>query len=258
MQFPSAPFPFLAHVISLLSGEHAIPVDQLSAPRHETVLEYLCAIIDDDALQSACPGIPLERSAELRRIASTQLAVIQRAQHRTRVPPSPGAGPPPFSPDRASKNPLDRRWAFNGTTCASIGSERVSVQLWLETIIAEFKGNRILDGQLQGQYMRQLVDSPLRDQLACKIEELTEVKAAVEAGEATLEGPTRVTMPPRSSPAPTRAMLWPVITRPAVPRGVAARSSQTRCPAPSWPSAPPPPTVASRAKPAASLHSSAS
>ena len=181
---PLAPFALLASVTQMITGED-VPVSQLDKTSYEPCMDYICEIIDDGSISSVIPNFPPERCDGLRRTAMLNLKAIRRRIHGNNAPAP--AAPAPLPPDRVGRNPLDKRWTFNGTTCAQIAAVRVSPQLWLETILAELKGAGVLDGILQGQYMRQLLDSPLRDQLVRKIEELPDVKAAVEAGTATLE-----------------------------------------------------------------------
>ena len=157
---PRAPFALLAYVMSLITGE-TVPVSQLDKPSSEPCMEYICAIIDDGSISSVLPAFSPERCSELHCTATFHLNAIRR-RIRDGISPTPAA-PPPRPSVSLGKNPLDKCWAFNGTTCAQIAAPRVSPQLWLETILAEFKGAGILDGVLQGQYMRQLLASPLRD-----------------------------------------------------------------------------------------------
>ncbi len=72
----------------------------------------------------------------------------------------------------------DKRWAFNGTTCARLaGSGKVSVLFWLESLQSALRVELgIHEGKLQGQYLRQLVEGPILDQLLRKIEELPDLQ----------------------------------------------------------------------------------
>lgn len=183
---PAAPLAFLAFVTSLVVGDE-VPVSALSDAHHDTSMEYICAIIDDQSIRHELPAVPPERYSELLRAAQLNLSTIRRRFPGIGGPPPTAATPPP-PPDRVDRNPLDERWRFNGKTCERITPPpgRVSVQLWLETIHAELLGLGVRDGAQQGRFMRQLLDNPLREQLVRRIQELPDVDAAVQAGTATL------------------------------------------------------------------------
>ena len=96
-----------------------------------------------------------------------------------------------------------------------------------------------------GQYLRQLVDGPILDQLLRKIEELPDLQSAAASR------PSR-TRRLRSFPArtQTRPPSRPATTRPHARGATPARSSPTQWRGPSLPSGPPPPTVVSPWTPA--------
>jgi hypothetical protein len=64
---------------------------------------------------------------------------------------------PPAAPLAASRNPLADHWKYDGSRCAALGTEPVSVHFWLEQIIHEFHGQGVANGVTQGQDMRRLL-----------------------------------------------------------------------------------------------------
>jgi hypothetical protein len=118
-------------------------------------------------------------------MAAISLDTIRR---RSSTPPSRSStsAAAAATPLRPRDKPLDREWAFSGTSCPRIAVPRVSVQLWLETILAEFKGQGVHDPVIQGQYMRSLISSPLREKLNNKIAVLPAIQAAIDSSTATL------------------------------------------------------------------------
>ena len=77
----------------------------------------------------------------------------------------------------------NKRWAFNGTTCAHLaGSGKVSVLFWLESLQSVLRcklGTH--EGKVQGQYLRQLWTN------SRKIEDLPNLQAAAAQGTAIFE-----------------------------------------------------------------------
>ena len=181
------PLALLAQVLQSIAG-HEIPVANLSDPTSETALVYLLAIIDDGTVREEVPQIPNSWHASLRRTAATALDTLR---HRITGPlPSITAAPHPSVTARLEPrlNPLDQqRWAFDGSHCAGISAERVTHHVWLEAVLEELKGSRVHDPVLQGQFMRQMIVGPLHFRLLQQIQELPDVRAAVNAGSATFE-----------------------------------------------------------------------
>ncbi len=87
------------------------------------------------------------------------------------------AHPPATDRTDPRRNPLDhQRWAFDGSHCAGISAERVTTHVWLEAVL---KGSRVQDPVLQGQFMRQLIVGQLHSRLLRQIQELPDIRAAV-------------------------------------------------------------------------------
>ena len=175
----------LLYVAQLLTGEPDLTIRQLASPDYEGAVAYIRAIIDNGDIRSEFPNIPADRYAALRLAADQQLGLSARS---TVAPASPG-GSSLLASDLAGAVRQDKRWAFNGTSCARLaGSGKVSVLFWLESLQSALRGELgILDGKLQGQYLRQLVEGPILDQLLRKIEELPDLQAAAANGTATFE-----------------------------------------------------------------------
>ncbi len=113
------------------------------------------------------PQIPNSWHTSVRhgRTAATALDTLR---HRSAGPLPSLAGATTHAPatdstdPQARRNPLDQqRWAFDGSHCAGISAERVTTHVWLEAVLDELKGSRVQDPELQGQFMRQLIVSPL-------------------------------------------------------------------------------------------------
>jgi hypothetical protein len=182
------PLALLAQVLESIAGQE-IPVSNLSDPTSETALVYLLAIIDDGSAREELPQIPNSWHTSLRRTAATALDTLR---HRVAgpLPSITAATAHPVATDRLDprRNPLDQqRWAFDGSQCAGISAERVTNHVWLEAVLEELKGSRIQDPVLQGQFMRQMICGPLHFRLLQQIQELPDVRAAVNAGSATFE-----------------------------------------------------------------------
>ena len=182
------PLALLAQASHSIAG-HEIPVSNLSDPTSETALVYLITIIDDGSAREEVPQIPNSWHPSLRRTAATALATL-RQRVAGPLPPLAAATAHPFATDCTDprRNPLDQqRWAFDGSHCAGISAERVTNHVWLEAVLEELKGSRVQDPVLQGQFMRQMIFGPLHFRLLQQIQELPDVRAAVNAGSATFE-----------------------------------------------------------------------
>ena len=182
------PLALLAQALQSIAG-HEIPVANLSDTSSETALVYLLAIIDDGSVREELPQIPNSWHTSLRRTAATALDTLR---HRSAgpLPSFAGATAHPPTTDRIDprRNPLDQqRWAFDGSHCAGISAERVTTHVWLEAVLDELKGSRVQDPVLQGQFMRHLIVGPLHARLLQQIQELPDIRAAVNAGSATFE-----------------------------------------------------------------------
>ena len=175
----------LIHVVQLLTGESDLTIRALSSPDYEGTVAYICAVIDTGNPSSEFPDVPADRYAALRLAAEQQLRLYARS---TSAPASPGSASLLASEIAGAIRP-DKRWAFNGTSCARLaGSGKVSVLFWLESLQSALRGELgIHEGRIQGQYLRQLVEGPILDQLLRKIEELPDLQAAAATGTATFE-----------------------------------------------------------------------
>ena len=167
------------------------PNTMIADPATEVALELLVAFLTTAQHEQLAPDesiafVPASRYASLLTAAQRTLASIQRQS--AAPPPSPARSPASPGPAHP-KNPLPKEWAFNGTHCAALGRDAVPIQYWLERLIAELEGQGFTcaaHGVTQGFFMRQLLRSPLSEQLWPKIELLPEVRAAVASGTATL------------------------------------------------------------------------
>ena len=151
-------------------------------------MAFICAVIDNGAIRSEFPDVPADRYAALRLAAEQQMRLYARS---TIAPSSPG-GASLLASEIAGAIRPDKRWAFNGTSCARLaGSGKVSVLFWLESLQSALRGELgIHEGRIQGQYLRQLVEGPILDQLLRKIEELPDLQAAAATGTATFKDTT--------------------------------------------------------------------
>jgi len=177
----------LQQCIVNVGGPHTAIAD----PATEVALELLVAFLaqaqdaplpPDESI--AC--VPASRYTALRLAAQCTLDRIRLTFAPPPEPPARStASPGPSHP----KNPLSKDWAFNGTHCAALGRDAVPVQFWLARLINELEGQGFTcdaHGVTQGFFMRQLLRSPLSEQLCPKIELLPEVRAEVASGTAPL------------------------------------------------------------------------
>lgn len=169
----------LVYCLQLLTGHLDLSLSQLSSPEYEGSVTYLCAIVDDGDIRRELPEVPPERYSALKRAAESHCRLY------TRSPAAPALAA--ASEVASDLHRLDKRWSYNGTTCARLGANKVSVTFWLEALQSDLQGIGIRDGKAQGRCLRQLVDGPTRDNLVRKISELPELRLAVERGEATFE-----------------------------------------------------------------------
>ena len=104
-------------------------------------MAFICAVIDNGAIRSEFPDVPADRYAALSLAAEQQMRLYA-------IRP-------------------ERRWAFNGASCAGLaGSGKVSVLFWLESLQSALRSELgIHEGRIQGQYLGQLVEGSILDQL---------------------------------------------------------------------------------------------
>ena len=158
----------MVYCIQLITGHLDLTLPQLSSPEYEGSMTYLLAILEDGEIRRELPEVPPERYAALKK-------AVEKHIH---IPPAPA---PAVPSEVASDLPrLDKRWSYNGTTCARLGASKVSVTFWLEALQADLQGIGIRDGKAQGRCLRQLVEGPTRDNLVRKISEIPELHTAVE------------------------------------------------------------------------------
>ena len=106
----------LLYVVQLLTGEHNLTVRHLASPDYEGAVAFICAVIDNGQAHSEFPEIPPDRYAALRLAADQQL----RLYARPAAPPASPGGSSLLASDLAGAVRPDKRWAFNGTTCARL------------------------------------------------------------------------------------------------------------------------------------------
>jgi hypothetical protein len=123
--------------------------------------------------------------------------------------------------------------------------------VWLKAVLEELKGSRVQDPVLQGQFMRQMIFGPLHFRLLQQIQELPNVRAAVNAGSATFEHYAAAIIA-------TTVLSSKAITRPLGLSYDRGSGLSTLSSAPSWHFGLLPLTAASRPPPVASGQSSAS
>ena len=96
-----------------------------------------------------------------------------------------------------------------------MGSGKVSVLFWLESLQSALRGELgIHEGKIQGQYLRQLVEGPILDQLLRKIEDLPDLRAAAATGTATFEDSDYHDAAALTVTGPPDEARWPATTRP--------------------------------------------
>ena len=107
-------------------------------------------------------------------------------------PPSPSpvdhrspSAAPPVALDRPWHG-LSDDWRYNCTVCPAIGPHPIPVQYLLDQLIPELLCQGITDCVLQGQVMRQLLCSELREMLLRLIDPIPPLQAIVSTGRATL------------------------------------------------------------------------
>ena len=173
--------------LALLGGPNTTLTDPAIEVALELLVQFLTTAQDEQLAPDECIAfVPASRYAALLAAAKTTLASIQR--HAAPPIPSPARSPAPQGPSHP-KNPLSKDWAFDGTHCAALGHDAVPIQYWLARLLAELEGQGFTcdaHGVTQGFFMRQLLRSPLSEQLWPKIELLPQVRAAVASGTATL------------------------------------------------------------------------
>jgi hypothetical protein len=165
---------------------HEIPV---ADPTSKTAPVYLLAIIDDGIVREEVPQIPNSWHTSLHRTAATALNTLQHLI----AGPLPSLAAATNNPSATHRmdhrsNPLDQQlWAFDGSHCQGISAEQVTKHVWLEAVLEEHKGSRVQDPVLQGQFMFQMIFGQLHFCLLQQIQELPDVRAAVNARSATFE-----------------------------------------------------------------------
>ena len=155
-------------------------------PNYEGSVNYLRIIIENGKIATEIPEVPEARYEELFCAATEQLKLYERPL-TAGAPPSPG-GASLWASDIAGAPRVDQKWAYNGTTCARLGSGKISVLFWLDQLLSALRGEyNIKDGKQQGLFLRQLVEGPVLNQLTRKIEELPDLRRAADQGEATFD-----------------------------------------------------------------------
>ena len=170
----------------LVTSEADLTVSQLRSPNYEGSVNYLRVILENGEIASEIPEVPAERYDALLCAALEQLKLYERPSAASAAP-SPG-NTSLWASDITGVPRVDRQWAYNGTTCARLGSGKISVLFWLDRLLSALHGEySIHDGKQQGLLLRQLVEGPVLNQLTCKIEELPDLRRAAEQGEATFD-----------------------------------------------------------------------
>jgi len=176
----------LLFCLRVITADEDLTVAQLRNPTYEGSVNYLCRVLENGRMDTVFPEVDPRSYDDLHCAATEQLNLYART-------PAAGAAPTLGSSSLwASDLPgvprVDRQWAYNGTTCARLGPDKISVQNWLTSLLSALRGEySIHDGRQQGLFLRQLVEGPILNQLTRKIEELPELRRAADQGEATFD-----------------------------------------------------------------------
>ena len=183
---PRGAFGLLVFALRLITFEADLTVSQLRNPNYEGSVNYLRIILENGKIASEIPEVPAERYDELHCATTEQLKLYERPAAASSAPSQGNSSL--WAADIAGAPRVDRQWAYNGTTCARLGSGKISVLFWLDHLLSALRGEySIHDGKQQGLFLRQLVEGPVLNQLTCKIEELPDLRRAAEQGEATFD-----------------------------------------------------------------------
>ena len=120
---PRGAFGLLVFALRLITFEADLTVSQLRNPNYEGSVNYLRIILENGKIASEIPEVPAERYDELHCATTEQLKLYERPA-ATSAAPSPGN----FSlraANIAGAPRIDRQWAYNGTTCARLGSGKI-------------------------------------------------------------------------------------------------------------------------------------
>ena len=116
-------------------------------------MNYLRIILENGKIASEIPEVPAERYDELHCATTDQLKLYERPAAASAAP-SPGNSSL-WAADIAGALRVDRQWAYNGTTCALLGSGKISVLFWLDHLLSALRGEySIHDGKQQGLFLR--------------------------------------------------------------------------------------------------------
>ena len=187
---PSAPprgaVGLLLFCLRVITADEDLTVAQLRNPTYEGSVNYLCRVLENGRMDTVFPEVDPRSYDDLHCAATEQLNLYART-------PAAGAAPTLgnsslWASDLPGVPRVDRQWAYNGTTCARLGPDKISVQNWLTSLLSALRGEySIHDGRQQGLFLRQLVEGPILNQLTRKIEELPELRRAADQGEATFD-----------------------------------------------------------------------
>ena len=104
--------------------------------------------------------------SHLLRVTAAQYLKNIRDNRVAAVPTGPAT--PALTP-AAMRNPLGDHWKYDGSRCAALGPEPVTVHFWLEQLIRKFNGQGVTNSVTQGQFMRRLLHGQLRSELDISI-----------------------------------------------------------------------------------------
>ena len=158
-----------------------------SDPLHEAALVVIVELLRTDpaAFKAEFRFVPETRYPAIKAAAETYLAITVR--HNRAISSGSEAPASNTTTTLALRNPLGDNWKYDGSHCAALGHEPVTVHFWLEQLIREFQGQGITCSVNQGHLMRRLLHGQLRTELLTRISQMPEVAAAVAKGTATLD-----------------------------------------------------------------------
>ena len=118
-------------------SQHHLAVSQLRNPNYEGSVNYLRIILENGKIASEIPEVPAERYDELHCATTEQLKLYERPAAASSAPSQGNSSL--WAADIAGAPRVDRQWAYNGTTCARLGSGKISVLFWLDHLLSALR-----------------------------------------------------------------------------------------------------------------------